>query len=179
MRVFTIEIIYFLIVRISIHQYDYNNIYHSGIDIIQFLYFIALFIVTLYFSISHKKKSTLLINSTIFLIIYSTILRIFIKSIAVYFTNIQGIINFANYAGKIYFICLPLSSFRLLCSKNSFFNIILFFITTVLFQTFFDLNGLLYSIPFYEFICFSRIVINYFTQTIKQGGFYGRFNNFK
>lgn len=181
-----IEIIYFLITKLAINQYENNMIYNTGIDILQFLYFIALFAITLYFLISQKKQSTLLINSTVFLVLYSLILRIFMEEITEIFTPIQGIVNFAKYAGKIYLLGLPFVAFRVLETQKNppknhviFFQIIFFCLLTILFKNFFGLNGILYSVPFFEFICFVRIIFCHLAHNIIQGGFHGRFNNFK
>lgn len=186
MKNLIVTIVYFLITKLNIYQYDNTLIYQAGIDVLQFLYFVALFAVNLYLLTSTKKRPTLLICSTIFLILYSLILRILLEEIAEFFTPVQGIINFAKYAGKIYFIGLPFASFRILETQTKppknyiiFLRIILFSIITILLKKFFGLNGILYSLPFYEFISFCRIIFTHFIHNIKQGGFYGRFNNFK
>lgn len=186
MRNLIVTIIYFLITKLTIYQYNNNLIYQAGIDVLQFLYFVALFAVNLYLLTNTKKRSTLLIYSTIFLIVYSFLLRMFIEQIAKCFTPIQGIQNFAKYAGKIYFISLPFASFQILEMQTNppkiyiiFLKVILFDSITIFFQKIFGLNGILYCLPFYEFICFCRIIFTHLIHTIKQGGFYGRFNNFK
>ncbi len=147
-----------------------NSIYNAGIDVIQFLYFEAIFILYLYFSISQKKPSSLLKNATIFLIFYSIFLHFALEKIATNFTTILGVINFIKYAGKIYFICLPLISFRIWEEQNNstkkyftFLKIFLFFLFIICLQKLFGLNGILYSVPLFEFIYFCQIILKNFT----------------
>ncbi len=164
-----LEIIYLLMIKINIIQFA-NPIYHTGIDVIQFLYFGAVFILYLYFSIRPKKAPTLLKNATIFLIFYSIFLHFSLEKIAANFTTISGTINFIKYAGKIYFICLPLISFRIWAEQTNppkkifiFVKIFLFSLLTFCLQKLFGLNGILYSVPLFEFICFCQIILKNFT----------------
>lgn len=169
MKILLLEIIYLLIIKINIMQFA-NPIYNAGIDVIQFLYFFAFFIVYLYISIRQKKTSSLLRNATIFLIFYSIFLHFLLEKIATNFTNVSGTINFIQYAGKIYFICLPLISFRIWAEKNNsskkffiFVKIILFCTFAIFLQKLFGLNGTLYCVPFCEFVYFCQIIFKCFT----------------
>lgn len=158
------EMICFYIIRTNVILYKNDHIYSFGIDIVQFLYFLPVFICGLYlffFTTSNRKK---LIYSTLGLIFYSIFLHIFIREIAILFTSANGIVNFVEYAFKIYFICLPLVGFSISLMKQQntkisyfllFMRIFLLFIIVTVFSNLFDLKGVLYSWPLIELISLS------------------------
>lgn len=158
------EIICLSITRFSINLSE--NTYNISLNIVQGLYFIPILIVSLYTFLTSKSKKNIIIFSTIFLIFYSILLRLFIKQIASLFAVSLGVINFVEYSSKIYFICLPLIGFRIYHLKNTrriyyilVSRIVLFFILSLLLNYFFNLKGILYAIPLHEFIYFIIIFI--------------------
>lgn len=166
--IFISEWICYFITITSLISYDNNSIYLSSINIIQILYFLPILFVSLYAFFNPKDSRSIFINSTIGLIIYSVILHIFINPIASLFSNIPGIINFVEYASKIYFICIPLTGTRILIIKKEnikksyfliFFRIILLFVITLILKKLFELKGVLYSWPIYEFLLFISLII--------------------
>lgn len=156
------EIICFFVVKISIDLFENNDIYSIGINIVQFLYFLAMFVSSLYLLLGKNSNLRKLIYTSFGLILYSLVLHFFIKQIASLFTTINGIIHFVEYASKIYFICLPLIGYKILLIKKEEsiqkvifllgLRIILFIITIFLFRNLFALKGVLYSWPLSEFI---------------------------
>ena len=162
--VYISEILCFLITRIYLTSYDKQNIYGFSMNIVQSLYFLPIFLISIYFLISKKPNKSLIIHSTIGLIFYSITLHIFIIPICSLFTKNTGIVHFVEYASKIYFICLPLIGFRIffiLREKNMkklylfiFMRIILLSGITILFHHLFQLKGILYGWTICEFIVF-------------------------
>ncbi len=156
------EIICFFVVKISIDLFENNDIYSIGINIVQFLYFLAMFVSSLYLLLGKNSNLRKLIYTSFGLILYSLVLHFFIKQIASLFTTINGIIHFVEYASKIYFICLPLIGYKILLIKKEEsiqkvifllgLRIILFIITIFLFRNLFALKGVLYSWPLSELI---------------------------
>ena len=162
------EVVCFWITRIFLTSYDNQNIYNSSMNIVQGLYFLPILLISIYFFFSNKSEKTILIHSIISLIIYSAILHFFIKQISSLFTNISGIINFVEYAFKIYFICLPLLSFQILAFLkltikklyfSLFIRIILLTLITFLFTHWFGLKGILYTWSLNELILFFLAII--------------------
>lgn len=148
------EFICFFIIKTNLIKYDQNGIYSYSINIVQGLYFLPILLLTIYIYLSKKTQKTLLINCTIFLIIYSIILHNFITPIASIFTATPGVINFVKYASKIYFICLPLVGFRILKMKLASIKqlcllglerLIGLALLTVLLGYWFGLTGVLYG----------------------------------
>ena len=155
------ELICFFIIRINLIKYDTNNLYLSAMNIVQILYFLPILLLYIFFYISKKVNKKLLIFSTMGLIIYSIFLHFCITPITSFFTNTPGIINFTKYASKIYFICLPLISFRIFIIFNCDLNyvyfltrFILFTLITFIFDYYFGLKGILYSNPLCELLYF-------------------------
>ena len=157
------EVVCFWITRIFLTSYDNQKIYNSSMNIVQGLYFLPILLISIYFFFNNKSERTILIHSIISLIVYSAILHFFIKQISSLFTNINGIINFVEYALKIYFICLPLLSFRILAFfkltiKNLYFSlfirITLLTLITFLFTIWFGLKGILYAWSLNELMLF-------------------------
>lgn len=159
------ELICFTVTRISLFSYINNEIYFWSMNFVQFLYFLPVLLIALYFFISTKSDKRLLVNSTIGLILYAIILHIFMVPIVSLFTNKQGIVNFTEYTWKIYSICLPLVGIRVLGIKKSYFlfvfRIILLFIITLVFKKFFALKGTLYAWPLCEIIYILFLFIRY------------------
>lgn len=152
------EIICILITRFNINLS--GSTYFTALNIIQPLYFFPILITSYFIFLCSNSKNTL-IFSTIGLIIYSVILHIFITQLGALFTNSTGTINFIKYSSKIYFICLPLISFRIYnkkYEKNFYFKLfidtITFLILTLLSNYFFYVKGVLYIVPIFEFIYF-------------------------
>lgn len=168
------ELFCFEITRINLFSYHNDAIYVTSINIVQIVYFLPVFLISLYFFISTKSNKSLLINSTIALILYAIFLHIFIVPITSFFTNTQGIINFTKYASKIYFICLPLVGVRIWGIKkeknikNCFWfvltRIIFLLLITLVFKNLFELKGVLYACPLCEMI-YTLIFIRKYKKT--------------
>lgn len=161
------EIIYLFLIKINLISYANDKIYSIGINIVQFLYFLPIFLCSSYCFFCQKPTRTSLVYCSVGLLIYAIILHHFIRQIAGFFTDIPGIINFVEYASKIYFICLPLVGFPIMAIKTEqnynkiyFFIILKFFLLLgiiLIFKRLFALKGILYAWPFNEFLCFIRI----------------------
>lgn len=164
------ELICFLITRINLISYT-NYVYSIGINIVQFLYFLPFLISSFYIFLSKHSNRSIVIYSTASLIAYSIFLYFFIKQIIYFFTPVQGIVNFAEYTFKIYFICLPFMGFKTLCIKKEqnlqkvlfllFTKTILLLIITFIFKNLFSLKGVVYSWPLTELICLFIFFIKY------------------
>ena len=164
------EMICFYILRTNVIFYKNDHIYSFGIDIVQFLYFLAVFICGLYLFFCGTSNRTKLIYSTLALILYSIFLHIFIREITGLFTGVNGIVNFVEYAFKIYFIGLPLVGFSIFSIKNQttnvsyfllFMKILLLLIIVTVFSNLFELKGVLYSWPLIELISLLVFTIKY------------------
>lgn len=167
------ELICFSITRIYVFAFQNDAIYISGMNIVQSLYFLPIFLISLYFFISTKTNKTLIIHSTIGFIFYTIIMHFGIAPISSFFTDTQGMINFTNYASKIYFICLPLAGFQIWGIKEKamrkscfllIFKILLLFLITLIFDQFFALKGVLYAWPLSELI-YTLIFIRKYKKT--------------
>lgn len=163
------EIFCLFMIKMNITLYENNDIISSGINFVQFLYFLPMFVSSLYIFLCKNSNRTKIIYSTIGLILYSISLHFFIEQIATLFTNVSGIIHFVEYASKIYFISLPLVGFKILAIKKEeniqkiFFllllRIILLLIISLIFNHLFKLKGILYSWPLNDFIFFIGIFL--------------------
>ena len=136
----------------------YNHI--LGILLVQLFYFLPILCISFYVFLSKKSSKNQFIGSTTFLVLYAIFLYFFIKSFANLFTNIKGILNFVEYAWKIYCICLPLVGIKIFAikkenSKKIYFlqvlRIVLLFVVTFVFENLFGLKGVLYGWSLSEF----------------------------
>lgn len=163
------EILCFFILKTALISYESNQIHLFGFNIVQFLYFLPVFVSSLYLFLGKQQNRQKLIYTSLGLILYAIILHFFIRKIAGLFVTTTGMLNFVEYAAKIYFISLPLVAFEILTikketlKKSSFlliFRLILLIIITILFKNLFQLKGILYSWPLVElistFICFIK-----------------------
>ena len=155
------ELLCVFITRFYVLSTNSESTYSFGMNVIQILYFIPTLSTSLYIFFSKSKKQKKLIISTIILIIYSIILHFFSKNIAKLFTQTSGIINFIEYAGKIYFVFLPLLGLKFIKIKNSqklyiklLLRIFILSISCVIAKYFFGLKGVLYCVPINELLIF-------------------------
>lgn len=164
------ELLCFQITRIYLSSYTNNEIYLSSMNLVQSLYFLPFILTSIYFFTGIRSDKSLIINSSIGLILYTITLHIFIFPIVSIFTDIQGVINFVEYAWKIYSICLPLIGIQMLAIKKEaikkscfllIFKMIMLFLITFIFNKLFALKGVLYAWSLSEMIWFliSEIIL--------------------
>ncbi len=161
------ELICFTITNISLISYT-NSVYSFGMNLIQCFYFLPIFICSFYSFLSKQSNRTILLISTSIFILYSVFLHVGIEQITTFFTSLPGTIHFVVYASKIYYIALPLLGFRILMLKKEatkkaaflmLLKIILLLFITILLKHFFQLKGVLYSLPLSELIFMFTLLI--------------------
>lgn len=142
---------------------DYDMLYFKAMLILQLLHLLP----TLLIALPANPTKKLLTISTFLLIIYSVILHFFIDEIISVFVKARGLINFVEYASKIYFICFPLVGFRILWAKHENLHdaflgdisrILLLTFISILFNDLFFIKGVLYAVPLSEVIIFIILI---------------------